>query len=60
MGPACLAKENSNRPLCGVHNVPLVQHHSSEDSRTAFFGTFTFYECPVSREIVSDPPTGEK
>jgi hypothetical protein len=61
MGAACFAKGNSNPPLCGVHNVPLVQHRSSEDSRIDYFGSFTFYVCPVSREVVSDPPiTQEK
>jgi hypothetical protein len=56
MGHLCFVKENSNPPRCGVHNLPLVQHHSSEDSRIVFFGDFTFYVCPVSNEVVSDPP----
>ena len=60
MGPACFAIENSNPPRCGVHDVLLVQHHSSEDSRTEFFGAFTFYVCPVSKAVVSDPPSTKK
>lgn len=57
MGPRCFVKENSIPPLCGVHNVPLKLHQSSEDSRIEYFGNFTFYMCPVSHDIVSDPPT---
>jgi hypothetical protein len=60
MGLACYRMQNSNPPHCGVHNVPLVQHWSSEDSRTAFFGIFTFYVCPVSQEVVQDPATGKQ
>jgi hypothetical protein len=57
MGLACFAKEKSNPPRCGVHDVALVQRHSSEDSRIEYFGIFLFYVCPVSNEVVSDPPT---
>jgi hypothetical protein len=60
MGLACFVKEHSNPPRCGVHNGPLVQHHSSEDPRTKFIGNFTFYACPVSNKVVSDPPTTKK
>jgi hypothetical protein len=60
MGPVCFVKETSNPLRCGVHNVALVQHHSSEESRTAFFGAFTFYVCPISKAVVSDPPTTKK
>ena len=60
MRPSCFAKENSNPPRCGVHDALLVQHHSSEDSRTEFFGAFTFYVCPISNEVVSDPPAQKK
>jgi hypothetical protein len=60
MGPACSVKENSNPLRCGVHNVLLVQRHSSEESRTAFFGNFTFYVCPVSNAVVSDAPPTKK
>ena len=59
MGSPCFVKENSNPPRCGVHDVPLVRHQSSEDSRIAYFGTFTFYVCPISHDVVSDPATGK-
>ncbi len=60
MGHVCFVKENSNPPLCGAPNVPLVQHQSSEDTRTAYFKIFKFYVCPVSKEVVSDPPERER
>jgi hypothetical protein len=56
MAEPCFIKKNSNPNQCGVHNVPLVQRQSSEESGMAGLGTFTFSVCPVSGTVVRDTP----
>jgi len=53
MGPQCFMKKDSKPPVCGVHEAPLVQHHSSDEPDTSFFGDFDFFVCPVSGKVVS-------
>jgi hypothetical protein len=57
MADPCFTKKDSKPPVCGVHNVPLVQRRTSEDSGTSGLGTFTFLVCPVSGAVVRDTPT---
>jgi hypothetical protein len=54
MAVQCFAKKNSNPPICGVHNVPLVQLNS-ENIETFLIGVFTYFICPVSRRVVDTP-----
>jgi hypothetical protein len=54
MAGPCFRKKDSNPPLCGVHNVPLVQHQSSEDFLSAKVRDFAFLVCPVSRAAVNE------
>ena len=54
MGPQCFRKKDSKPPVCGVHDVPLVQRSSSDDPQTLFLGNFNFLVCPVSGRVVSD------
>jgi len=53
----CFVKKDTNPPICCVHNVPLVQRHSSDNLPTSGFGSFTFFVCPVSGEVVRDTAT---
>jgi hypothetical protein len=54
MAGPCFRKMDSSPPVCGVHNVMLIQHHSSEDAVLSKFGDFIFYVCPVSGYVVGD------
>ena len=57
MAEPCYMKKDTNPPICGVHNVPLVQRPSSDDLPTSGFGNFTFLVCPVSGEVVRETAT---
>ena len=50
----CFKKKDSEPPVCGVHNVPLVQHQSSKYSELSMLGDFAFLVCPVSGLVVRD------
>jgi hypothetical protein len=52
MPPRCFRKKDTNPPLCGVHNVQLGQHRSSEHSAATKLGDFEFLVCPVSGQVV--------
>jgi len=54
MAEPCFKKKDSNPPVCGVHNVPLEEHQSSEALITSKLGDFTFLVCPVSGAVVND------
>ena len=57
MALQCFRIENSpTHPVCGVHNVPLIEHQSSEYSVLSKFGDFPFFVCPVSGYVVLDSP----
>jgi hypothetical protein len=47
-------KKGSNPPVCSVHDVPLVEHRSSDDSATSGLGDFVFFVCPVSGQVIDD------
>jgi hypothetical protein len=54
MPEPCFVKSGSKPPVCGVHNVRLVQRQSSEDSDASKFGRFAFSVCPVSGKVLND------
>jgi hypothetical protein len=58
MAEPCFKKKDSNPPVCGVHNVPLIQRQSSEDFVLSKLGDFAFFVCPASGYVVRDsaPP----
>jgi hypothetical protein len=57
MAKQCFIKKKSNPPMCGVHNVALIERESSDDSAVSRFGDFTFLVCPVSGQILDDDET---
>jgi hypothetical protein len=57
MAGSCFVEKDANLPVCGVHNVPLVQRPSSRDLETSGLGNFTFLMCPVSGHVVRGTAT---
>jgi hypothetical protein len=55
MAEPCFMKTGSNPPVCGVHNIPLVRHQSSEDFGASRYGDFVFLVCPASGQVVDGP-----
>jgi hypothetical protein len=55
MGPHCFPKKDTNPPLCGVHDVPLVKEKISIELIISNSFPITCYVCPVSEKVVSDP-----
>jgi hypothetical protein len=54
-GPPLLSKERHESPLCGVHDVPLVQEKISIELTISNSFPITCCVCPVSKKVVSDP-----
>ena len=54
MAEQCFRKKNSDPPVCGLHNVALVQNRISIDSNAPGLGHITCYICPVSHAVVLD------
>jgi hypothetical protein len=48
----CMLKNESNLPICAVHNVPLKQDRISIDSNAPGLGRITCYVCPISKSVV--------
>jgi hypothetical protein len=44
----------SNPPMCGVHNVTLVQHKFPIDPNAPHLGSITGYMCQRSGQLVED------
>jgi hypothetical protein len=57
MARPCFRKKDSNPPVCGAHDVPLVEHQSSENVVASTFGEFGFLICPVSGQVVGEAET---
>ena len=54
MAGLCVIKMGSNPPVCCVHNVPLVQRMSFDNSNTSNLGDLTYLICPMSGQVVHD------
>jgi hypothetical protein len=50
----CMLKNDSNLPVCAVHNVPLKQDRISIDPNAPALGRITCYVCPISRTVVEE------
>ena len=50
----CYQKPDSNQPLCGVHNVVLVQNQIPIDANAPALGRITCFVCAVSRTVVQE------
>jgi hypothetical protein len=47
-------KKGSFPPICGVHNVPLVERQTSRDIDVGPVGDFTYLVCPMSDQVPND------
>ena len=54
MAETCYIKKNSNPPVCGVHNVALVQHQIRIDANAPDLGRITCFRCSASQAVVSE------
>jgi len=54
MAEPCFKMKNSNPPVCGVHNVPLIEHQTSGNPLVSMLGDFAYFVCPVSGYVVRD------
>jgi hypothetical protein len=50
----CFQKKDSNQPVCGVHNVALVQNRIAIDSNAPGLGRIACLICAVSRTVVQE------
>ena len=50
----CFTKDNRNPPVCGIHNVALVQTQLPIDRYAPSLGHITGYVCPVTGQVVAD------
>jgi hypothetical protein len=54
MEQPCFQKKDSNPPVCGVHNVPLISKLVPNDLIAAGRKRITFLSCPVSGKALND------
>jgi len=54
MAEQCFRKKDSNSPVCGVHNVPLVQKQLPAEMIGAGYKGFSFFVCSVSGAVLND------
>ena len=53
----CHRLKDSNPPVCGVHNVPLVRKQLPHELIASGYKGFTFLACPVSGKAINDEAT---
>jgi hypothetical protein len=53
MKAGCFKKKDSNPPICGLHNVQLIQKQTHEELSVSSLGMFTYLVCPKSGKVVS-------
>jgi hypothetical protein len=54
MAEPCFRMKSANRPMCGVHNVKLVQRDLPIDPNAPHLGHITCYFCSVSGQLVTE------
>jgi hypothetical protein len=59
MGPRCFIKNETNPPVCGIHNVPLVKGNIPIDENAPHLGRIPCYQCPVTEEVLPDPESSK-
>jgi hypothetical protein len=57
MAEPCFRKEDSDPPICGVHNVRLVEKQLPDEMIGSGYQGFTFLVCPVSGAVLNDDAT---
>jgi hypothetical protein len=54
METRCFKKKGSNPPMCGIHNMPLVEATLPIDANSPHLGHVTCYVCPVSNRVADE------
>jgi hypothetical protein len=54
MAEQCFRKKGSNPPICGAHNVRLIQKQLPDEMIAAGYKAFTFLVCPVSGDVLNE------
>src|SRR5580692_10435149 len=54
MEKQCFRKTDSDTPVCGLHNVPLVMKQLPDELIAAGYKGFTFLVRPVSGEVLNE------
>lgn len=54
MAALCFREKDSYPPVCGIHNVALVESKLPIDQNAPHLGYVTGYVCPVSGQVVMD------
>jgi hypothetical protein len=54
MAEKCFKKEDSEPPVCGVHDVPLIKRQLPEEMIAVGYKFLTFLACPVSGAVLND------
>lgn len=55
MTQRCFVKRGKGPPVCGVHNVPLVEHQTAKEAIPGWVGNITFLKCPLSDQVPENP-----
>jgi hypothetical protein len=54
----CFIQKNSAPPVCGVHNVRLVEKQLPDELIASRYKGFTFLVCRMSGHVLNDETTG--
>jgi hypothetical protein len=52
MAEQCFRKKDSNPPVCGIHEIPLQQTHTSDPNPNV-----RFFVCPASGKVIKEMVT---
>jgi hypothetical protein len=47
-------RKDSNHPICGIHNVPLVTKQLPPEMIGGGYKNFTYLVCPVTGTVLDD------
>jgi hypothetical protein len=54
MPERCFIEEGSSPPVCGVHDVALVQSIVSINANAPHLGSINCLKCLISQTVISD------
>jgi len=54
MPDPCFIKKNSTPPVCGIHDVQLINKLLPDELIASLRKEITYLVCPVSRSVIND------
>jgi hypothetical protein len=54
MPDPCFIKKDSAPPICGIHDVPLINKLIPDELIASLQKEITYLVCPVSRSVIND------